>query len=161
MFYLRTLGHEMSGMDFIGQAIPDGKGDDHIKPEERQIGDVFTIERFVMQVGMDETQSPESLSSKRKAFEIRNEDAMRISHDHMGDRTTPAGDDPELLTCFKGDTSEIPGKFLSNDFIGGNPAAIDLLKKLQEVFFEACGMSVKRRYFDNLIMIDSNRWCIS
>ena len=130
MFYLRTLGHEMSVMDFIGEAFPDGKGYDHVKTEERQIGDVFTIERLIPQVGMDETQTPEGLSSKREAVEIRDKDTMRISYNYMGDRTTPAGHDPELLARFKGDASEIPGKFLRNNFIGGDPAAVDLLKEL-------------------------------
>jgi hypothetical protein len=158
MFYLGTLGHEMSSMDFIGQPVPDGKGGDHVETEECQVGDVFTIERLIPQMGMDETQSPEGLSSKGEAFELRYEDTMRISYDHMGDRTTSVGDDTELFSRFKRDPREIPGKFLRKDLIGRNPAAIDLLKEMKKAFFEACGMSVKRCYFDNLIMVDFNRW---
>jgi len=86
---------------------------------------------------------------------------MRISYDHMGDRTAPVGDDPELLARFKRDAGEIPGKFLRKDLIRRNSAAIDLLKELEKAFFEACGMSVKRCYFDNLIMVDCNRWSCS
>jgi hypothetical protein len=148
----------MSGMDFIGQSVPDGKGGDHVKTEERQVGDVFTIDWLIPEVSMDETQSSEGLSSKGEAFELRDEDTMSVSYDHMSDRTAPVGDDTELLACFKGDTGDIPGKFLRNNLVGGNPAAIDLLKELEKVFLEACSMSVQRCYFNNLIIVDFNRW---
>ena len=101
MSYLGTLRHEMSGMDFIGQPIPDGKGSDHVETKECQVGNVFSIEWLIPQVSMDETQSPQGFSSEWEAFQFRDENTMRISYNHMGDRTAPVGNNAELLACFK------------------------------------------------------------
>lgn len=99
---------------------------------------------------MYESQSPERFSAERKTVQFRDENAVSISDDHMGDRSAPVDQYPELLPELRRDAGEIAGEFLGDDLVCGDSAAIDFPDQIEKPFFQAGRMSVYCRYLANL-----------
>jgi hypothetical protein len=71
-------------------------GHHQIETEEGEVGQVVARERFVLQVGVDEPQTPEAGFAGAQALEIGKEDRPGVPDDDGLDLPLPVDEDPDL-----------------------------------------------------------------
>jgi len=81
-------------------------------------------------MGVDEAQAFETAPGTPLPGELRNEEALGISHDDVGDRAGPIHQDSYLAVYFPGDFGQLPGQLRGDQFTRRYLAAVEPLQPL-------------------------------
>ncbi|HSW62836.1 MAG TPA: hypothetical protein VLH56_05965 [Dissulfurispiraceae bacterium] len=119
------------------QSAPNAYSPDEIEAKQRQVGNVFIVERFVPEVGVNETEPPERASAERIHIERRNENTARITDNNMRDAAFARYKNPDLPPDFFGNGGQITTELMSNDCIGRNTAPVCFFEQGDGAFSEA------------------------
>jgi hypothetical protein len=79
---------------------------------------------------VDAAQTPESALAPAIAAEVGDRDLLVVANDGKDNLTLAVDDDPDLTSDFVGEFGEIPGELLRDDFLRGDPSAVDALQAL-------------------------------
>jgi len=139
------MRNKMGDMDPAGLSVLYADCGDHIEPEKRQVGKVVLVQGLVMQVSVDKPQASQRLPAYGIFFEGREENTLRISDYHVGDRPLSRYQETYLSIKFRGDLREILSKLCSYQF-AVHPPAINPLERIYLTALESCKFSVKYRY---------------
>ncbi len=103
-----------------------GEGLDHrhqVQAEEREVVQVILGERLAFEVRMDEPQAPEAAEAPPQAADVREGQALGVSHDDVLDRAVAREEHPHLALELPGDLGQVPGELQGNHLLGGHPPA--------------------------------------
>jgi hypothetical protein len=91
----------MSDRDIARKPVfyPDGRN--KVKSEQGQIREVVLGQWFFVQVGMYESESPQSPSAQRVPFQFRNEYTSRVPNNYVGNTARPVYEDTYLPVYFR------------------------------------------------------------
>ncbi len=84
MLPFRAERHEIGCTERIGQPVFHAQCCQHVKSQQGEVRDILIAEGLVLQMGVNESQPPEGLFPERVVVEVGDEDALRITGDHVG-----------------------------------------------------------------------------
>jgi hypothetical protein len=141
-----TLRHKMGHEDPVGEGIlyPDRR--DKVEPEEGEVGKVILVQRFILEMRMDEPESPERFFPERIIRKVGDEDSLGIPDNNVVNFPGSFDEEADLAAYLRGDLSNIAGEFRSYDFILWNPSSINPFERMNLGPFQARYISVDDRY---------------
>lgn len=95
---------------------------------------------------MDEPQTAERAPAERIHVERGDEDTVRVSDDDMRNTALAGNEHADLLAEFMRQRCEIAAKFVRNDGIWRNAAAVDLFEQVERAFLETGYVAVDSAY---------------
>lgn len=127
----------MSSIQLVRQSAPNADCPDEIEAKQREVGNIFIVERFVPEVGVNEAKPPERASAERIHIERRNKNAARIADNNVRDAAFACYKNPDLSADFFGNGSQIATEFMRNDCIGRDAPPIGFFEQGDGAFPEA------------------------
>ena len=78
-----------------------------IQPQEDQIHEVFLGEGFFLQMGMNQTQAPQTPAPPTAFGQVRNEERAGTADQNGFDRSIAGQEEPDLAAAFEGKARQI------------------------------------------------------
>jgi len=125
---IASPGQQMGGIQPAGKPVPQHlERSNEIKPQESKVCKIIIVQRFVVQVRVDQAQPAEARASPAISGKVRQEHRARISND-AGPDVAPAIDQhTHLALDFAGNLRESARQFHSDKMLRGGLAVAQFL----------------------------------
>ncbi|MDQ7787130.1 MAG: hypothetical protein RDU01_05940 [Thermodesulfovibrionales bacterium] len=116
-----AVRHQICELEIARKPVSHSYGSYEVKPEQRQVCQVILCERFLIEMCVNQPETPERFSSQRIAFQFWDKYPSCIADNYMSDSAGPFDQNTDLSVDFEGDFCEVSCKFRGYNFTGYPP----------------------------------------
>ncbi|OGR05026.1 MAG: hypothetical protein A3K23_04955 [Desulfobacca sp. RBG_16_58_9] len=99
-----------------------------VQAQQGQVHEVVLVQRGAVQVRVNQTQALETAPGAPFPGQGRDQQALGVPHQDVGDESLAVQQNPHLPVQVLGDLRQLPGQFRGQEFRGRHPAAVQPLQ---------------------------------